>query len=378
MSTVAVVGCPDYDEARVAAAVDEALALLGGAERFARPGERLLLKPNLLAGAAPEKAVTTHPAVFKAVARRLAGCGATLAYGDSPGFGRPESAARRAGLGKVAEELGIPFADFVSGKTISFPEGRFIKQFTIAQGVLDADAVVSLPKLKTHALTRVTGAIKNQFGCITGLLKGEFHARLPDLEPFARMLVDLNRFVRPRLYVMDAVVAMEGNGPRGGTPRPVGVLMVSEDPVALDATACRLVNLDPQLVPTIRAGVEMGLGACNDIELVGAPIERFTVRDFKVDRRRTGAKGTIPRIVSRIMRETVVPRPVINTAVCTRCGTCVKVCPLTPKAVDFTAGQDVPPRHDYRRCIRCYCCQEYCPDGAITVHTPLLGRVIHG
>lgn len=377
MSIVALVACKDYDEARIAAAVDEGLSLLGGIERFVRPGERLLLKPNLLAGAAPEKAVTTHPMVFKAVARRFVACGAKLSYGDSPGFGRPESAARRAGLTRAAEEAGVALADFMSSKTVSFPEGRLIKQFTIVQGVLDADGVISLPKFKTHALTRLTGAVKNQFGCIPGFLKGEFHARLPELDRFARMLVDVTRFVRPRLYVMDAVVAMEGNGPRSGTPAPLGALLLSDDPIAIDAAAARMVDLDPALVPTIRQGLETGLGSCMDMEIAGAPLEQFVRRDFKVDRRREGAKGALPRLLARVMRETIVPRPVINTAVCSRCGTCVQVCPVSPKAVDFRAGKDTPPSHDYHICIRCYCCQEYCPDGAITVSTPLLGRLVH-
>jgi len=377
VSIVALVACKDYDESRVAAAIDEGLSLLGGVERFVRPGERLLLKPNLLAGAAPEKAVTTHPAVFKAVARRFAACGAQLSYGDSPGFGRPESAARRAGLVSVAEATGVALADFMSSKTVSFPEGHLIKQFTIAQGVLSADGVISLPKLKTHALTRITGAVKNQFGCIPGFLKGEFHARLPELDRFARMLADVTRFVKPRLYVMDAVLAMEGNGPRNGTPVPLGALLLSDDPVAIDAAAAQMVDLDPALVPTVRQGVETGLGACADTEVAGAPLDSFIQRGFQVDRRREGAKGALPRLLARVMRETIVPRPVINTAVCSRCGTCVQVCPVSPKAVDFRGGKDTPPSHDYHICIRCYCCQEYCPDGAITVSTPLLGRLVH-
>jgi uncharacterized protein (DUF362 family)/NAD-dependent dihydropyrimidine dehydrogenase PreA subunit len=377
-STVALVRCEDYDESRVFDAVSRGLSLLGGLERFARPAEKVLLKPNLLAGTAPDKAVTTHPSVFRAVAKHFLDLGPHVSYGDSPGFGRPESVARRAGLVKVAEDLGLPLADFVNGSTVSFPEGHLIHQFTVAQGVLDSDAVISLPKLKTHALVRMTGAVKNQFGCTPGFLKGEFHARMVEMDRFARMLVDLTRFVRPRLYIMDAVVAMEGNGPRGGNPRSMGVLLLSTDPVALDAVASRMIDLEPALVPTTRWGQDIGLGTYTQVNVIGDALDPFIRRDFKVERRKDRTKTALPRFVARFAKNLLVPRPVIDPSLCTRCGTCVKVCPATPKAVDFRTGdRKSPPTYNYKICIRCYCCQELCPERAISVEIPPVGRLIH-
>jgi uncharacterized protein (DUF362 family)/NAD-dependent dihydropyrimidine dehydrogenase PreA subunit len=375
---VALVRCPDYDQERVFEAVGRGLALLGGAERFVRAEERILLKANLLAGADPDKAVTTHPAVFKAVARHLGAAGARISYGDSPGLGRPDAVARRAGLAAVAEELAIPQADFTVGEIVSFPEGRLIRQFNIARGALECDGMVSLPKMKAHQLTRFTGAVKNQFGCIPGLQKGEFHARMSDMDRFAQMLVDLNRFLRPRLFIMDGVVAMEGNGPRNGTPRQMSVLLFSADPVALDAAACGMINLDPALVPTNRWGQEMGLGAYAGMTLVGDPLDSFVVADFDVNRKAGSTTGTMNSVAARLVKNLVTPRPVINASLCTKCGTCVRVCPATPKAVDFRAtGKTAPPAYDYGLCIRCYCCQELCPESAITVSTPLIGRLLH-
>jgi len=380
-SRVALVRCDDYDASRVEDAVARGLSLLGGMGAFVRRGERILLKPNLLAATPPAKAVTTHPGVFGAVAKQAIEAGARVSYGDSPGFGRPEFAAKRAGLAAVAGELGLTLADFVHGKAVSNPEGHQLKQFTLAQGVLDCDGLVSLPKLKTHALTRMTGAVKNQFGCIPGFLKGEFHARMSEMDRFARMLVDLTVFIRPRLYVMDAIVAMEGNGPRSGHPRPVRALLFSSDPVALDAVACRLINLEPALVPVIRWGAEMGLGTFSGMEIVGDSIEPLVVDDFKVNRDKEGKRGVMPSWLAKPLRDLIVPRPAIEAALCTACGTCVKVCPITPKAVDFRSEPAPdpsrrPPVYEYARCIRCYCCQEMCPFEAIYVRVPFLGRLV--
>jgi uncharacterized protein (DUF362 family)/ferredoxin len=375
MSIVAVARCTSYAEQEVEAALERSLDALGGMERFVHRGESIVVKPNLLVGRAPDRAVTTHPSVFRAVAKSLLRAGARVSYGDSPGFGRAEGAAARAGIAEAARELSIPIAEFGTGEAVSFPDGRLIKQFTLARGVLYADGLVSIAKLKTHGLTRITGAIKNQFGCIPGPLKAEFHARLPNAALFSQMLVDLNLLLRPRLFVIDGIVAMEGNGPQSGHPRSMNVLLLSDDPVALDATICRLVNLDPHLVPTIGYGEAFGLGSAALIDLVGDPLEPLIAPDFDVDRSLRPAVDHHGG-VRRVARCLVVPRPVIRAAACTRCGTCVRVCPVTPKAVEFV-DDGSPPVHRYDRCIRCYCCQELCPEGAIEIEVPLLGRLIH-
>lgn len=216
MSEVAVVRCESYSQTEVNAAVNKGLELIGGLQNFVKPGEKILLKPNLLTAEYPEKCVTTHPAVFKAVAEALQNAGAQLRYGDSPGFGSPEGAARKSGIAAAATELGIPMADFHQGQEAVCADALQNKKFIIAKGVLESDGLISLPKLKTHGLTRMTGCIKNQFGCIPGWLKGEYHVKLPDVNSFAQMLVDLNILLKPRLYIMDGIIAMEGNGPRGG------------------------------------------------------------------------------------------------------------------------------------------------------------------
>jgi uncharacterized protein (DUF362 family)/NAD-dependent dihydropyrimidine dehydrogenase PreA subunit len=380
-STVAVVKCNSYDRDEVLAAVRRGTNLIGGIRSFAKSGETILVKPNVLLGANPDKCVSTHPSVFRAVCICLKEYGCNLTYGDSPalydGWGRSEPALRKSGLAAVAEELGVSCADFASGAPVKNSGAVSHRLFMIADGVRKADGVVSVPKLKTHGLTRMTGALKNQYGCVPGTHKGQYHARVPNVHDFSRLLADITAFVKPRLYVMDAVMAMEGNGPMNGDPRKVGVLLVSADPVALDATACRLINLDPSFVPVLQPGEDAGLGTwdARRIDIAGDAVEQFVVRDFRVIR---SAPLSLPdHGVTRFIRNAVVTRPVISRSACTRCGACIRACPVALKAIGWGAAENSrPPLYNYGRCIRCFCCHEICPSGAITVATPMLGRLL--
>ncbi len=377
-SKVALAACSTYDDAAVYQAVKKGIALLGGAAVFVRPGERVVLKPNVLFGMDPMKCVTTHPAVFKAVAKALKEAGADLYYGDSPGFGKCEANMQKAGLKQAADELAVKLADFDEGKTVVHKTALLNKRFVIANGVLDCVGVVSLPKLKTHGLTRLTGAVKNQFGCIPGTLKSQFHLKMPDPYDFATMLVDINTFIKPRLYIMDGIVAMEGNGPHNGTPRNLNGIIISSDPVALDAVAARIIDLNPEFVPTSQPGEESSLGTYHsgNIELAGDDIEGLIARDFDVVCK-PPVRATAGRI-RKFFKNQICPRPVINQAQCTQCGTCVEVCPVEPKALSWDPQSGKVPEHDYDLCIRCYCCQEMCPEGAITIKNTMLGRAMSG
>jgi len=375
-SKVALVKCETYDNDAVLKAVRAGLDLLGGVSAFVKPRDRIVLKPNLLIGTSPDNGVTTHTAVFRAAASLLKEAGAAVSYGDSPAFGKCEPNMKRAGLKQVGDELELKLAAFDSGKPVSHKNALLIKKFVIANGVLDSDGLVSLPRLKAHGFMLFTGAVKNQFGCIPGLLKSQYHVKLPDPYDFATMLVDLNTLIKSRLYIMDGITAMEGNGPRSGKLKQLNVLLFSSDPIALDATACRIINLNPAIVPTSQPGEDAKLGTYHveNIELVGGDIESFFDQGFEVNRtppaHRTGGR------LSTFIKNRITRRPVIDKAKCDLCGVCVKMCPVRPKAVDWYKGdKSQPPRHNYDRCIRCYCCQETCPDGAILIESPLLGRL---
>jgi uncharacterized protein (DUF362 family)/NAD-dependent dihydropyrimidine dehydrogenase PreA subunit len=367
-STVALVACHSYDEDAVRDAVKEGLRLLGGAGQFLSGEEKVLLKPNVLRGDDPDLCVATHPAVLKAVAQELRKISPRTSYGDSPGSGNPSAHMKKSGLGSAADEIGLSLADFENGREITFRDSPFTKKFPIARGVLAHDALISLPKLKTHMLTRFTGAVKNQFGCIPGPAKKGYHVKIPDVHDFSRMLVSLTLSLKPRLYIMDGIMAMEGNGPGGGDPIAMNALLFSADPLALDAVACMLIDLSPENVPTMQPGLQWGLGTfmSDEIEILGDGVHGLRNGDFNIDR--GPLKNPIPEGIVSFFKNIMTPRPVIDRDACRRCGVCVEACPVDPKAVDWHSGRkDRPPSYRYTRCIRCYCCQELCPEGAISV-----------
>jgi ferredoxin len=274
-------------------------------------------------------------------------------------------------------DLGVAAGDFASARQLGYPDGRFVTRFPIAAEVAGADAVVGLPKLKTHGLTRITGALKNNLGCVHGLAKARYHLVCPDARDFSDLLVDLTNLVKPRVYIADGVIAMEGNGPRGGDPARVGVILASADPVALDATFCRLVEMDPANVPTNVAGEKAGLGAfrADGVEVVGDELSELRRPSFRVVRR--GVNGHDVAKNLPFLKRLLTDRPVIDPDRCVRCGACVEACPVPEKAVRFNgADRREPPRYDYGLCIRCYCCQEMCPYRAIELQTPLVGRLL--
>jgi len=383
---VSLVRCGSYDREEVSNAVSECIGQLGGIGRYIKSGEKVAVKPNLLRAAPIDRAVTTHPEVVRAVCELLLSQKCEVVIADSPGGGTPftERALRRSysesGLDKVARELGIELNFNLSFKTVAAPNGRIIKRFSIIRAALDADAIISVPKLKTHLFTYMTGATKNTFGLIPGLEKATFHSRLPEADDFSEMLVDLNELVRPRLHVMDAVVAMEGNGPNAGKPRKIGAILSSESFAALDAAACMLMAIPPAEVGVIKAAVGRGLlrRDLSDLRIVGADIQEMIVKDFKkpksyIEARRS--QSALWRALGRMSRAYAL-RPVMMKERCRgteNCGECMRACPRN--AIRSRADRPVV---DYGKCIRCYCCHEICPADAISLQRSFGGKIVKG
>jgi uncharacterized protein (DUF362 family)/NAD-dependent dihydropyrimidine dehydrogenase PreA subunit len=373
--TVSVLRCPSYEHAEVNRAVKDSVNALGGIERFVKPGETILVKPNMLSARAPEDAVTTHPEVLRAVIRMVKAAGATPIVGDSPSGlstdGILDKLAERTGIARVCEEEKVEFAHFTESKNVRFERGVVAKSFELTTVLDRVDGIISVAKMKTHTLTGITGAVKNLFGLIPGLKKAEYHFRMKDKEAFSAMLVDLAECVRPRLTVMDAVLGMDGDGPSGGTKKDLGLVIASDDVHALDAFFLHIIGTDDSSAPTVRIARERGLGPrdVGEVRIVGDGRAAVKLDGFKMPST-AQQYGRIPMALGRLAGEAVTRKPVFSASMCILCGACIDTCP----AKVLRKGERKP-LIDRRDCIRCYCCGEVCPSNAVTLRRQPLRSV---
>lgn len=378
MTEVSVVRCEDYEKEHCARALLQALTPFGGL-KWVKPGMRIVIKANLVSAMKPEKAATTHPALLGALTRLLQERGASVVIGDSPGGLYTAAALNRVytatGMRTTGAELN---ADF-SKREAHFPEARAAKHFTYTAYLDGADAIISFAKLKSHGMMCLSAATKNLFGAIPGTMKPEYHFRFPKPMDFADMLIDLNAYFQPRLYLVDAVETMEGNGPTAGTPRHMGALLAGRDCHRLDLICAELIGLDPMAVPTLQAAVNRGLlsGKTEDVCVEGNPKE-FALADFKRIERGRGLQfetllpGALGRSFSSFARRALRSSPKVKKSECVGCGLCQRVCPAHAVKVEEQLAAI-----DYKKCIRCFCCQEFCPKGAMEVHRPLPARLLN-
>lgn len=327
---VSIVKCSSYQPEELFSSIKKSLDEIGGLSSFVKPNQKVLLKVNMLGGYHPDKAVTTHPEFVRAVIKLVKEVGGVPSVGDSPGFGNLKKCAEVCGFLKVCEEEKAPFVLFDQSVEVKNANGKRFKSFKIAKPVLDTDVIINLPKFKTHGLTGITCAVKNLFGCIPGLLKAEYHVKVPTKNDFNQMLLDLLEVIKPTLNIVDAVVGMEGEGgPSNGTPKPLGLVAASVDAIELDRVL----------------------------------IEEIKKTDFKFIAQTPNDFSMMPGPFKNFARKILSERPVVRKEKCTGCKVCGQVC----KSGAISYGRRGFPVFDYNKCIRCFCCAEMCPEHAIFV-----------
>ncbi|MDP4147302.1 MAG: DUF362 domain-containing protein [Bacillota bacterium] len=380
---VALLRCDQYDVELLEKKLREGFELLGG-EEFLRKliptGSKVLLKPNMLSVEVPGSPVITHYAVFEAAIRIIRDYSSDISFGDSPGFGDNRKAAEKSGLMEVANKYGVKFADFNDSIHVKLDDSILCKSWNVARAPYEADVVITLPKLKTHVMAYFTGAVKNQFGCIPGTQKAAWHTRMPNANNFCKMLLDLNNLVGTNFAILDGIIAMEGNGPKSGTPKKMNTIIMGSSITAVDSTAVRLIGYDnPLETPVLKEAFDHKWGAVlpEHIEILGEKFEYMKPQEFELCRDAGNFYFISPQ-VTKFMRNMIAPNPSVKADKCIGCCRCQEVCPEKPNVISMKDNKGRKnPVWDMSKCIRCFCCQELCPVGAIEAKYTTFGKIIN-
>ena len=368
-SKISIVRCADYEPSLVLEATKKALSLLGGIEGFIKSGSKVLVKPNLLMAKEPQFGITTHPEVVRAVVKILKAIQCQVFVGDSPNVwgGQVENVDEvyeSTGIKKVCQDEGA--------QLVKFDKRRWMGKFPLTTWLESCDYLVNVPKFKTHTLTVLTGAIKNLFGLVPGTYKTELHKNYFHISEFSSIIVDIFQLAKPSLTIVDAITAMEADGPAtAGKLRQVNLILAGVDCVALDSILSLLMGLNPFDVLTTKEAAHRGLGVANRdaIEVLGEKLEEISGRDFLLPA--TSMSQKLPSGLVNIAKKLIKYYPCVERDNCIQCAACIKVCP--GKAISLQNNIIV---FDYAKCIACFCCLEACPASAIKIRKSILAKMI--
>ncbi len=324
-------------------------------------GRKVLIKPNVLRSSEAGEGIVTHPAVLRAVVEKVEEMGpASLVVGDNPGvfsYGDNEASFKKTGLMEAA----MGYYRNIGNDSQKVPfNPDYMPRVSISRAVLEADIIISLPKFKTHGLTVMTGAIKNSYGCLPGAQKAQLHKAAGSPERFHEVIVEVFQLRVPDLFIVDAVVGMEGNGPASPDLREIGLIMASDDAVAIDAVMATMMGLEPGRLRFLQKAEELGLGS-HDVDKIDIIGELKILPDFKLPPL-SGEASSKNKAIQEMVHSRTLLRPQADPDLCTACGTCIDQCPVSALSMDGDL-----PRVDPDICITCFCCQEICPEKAITL-----------
>lgn len=374
MSKIFVEKCNSYDDIMIKNSIYKILQESPLNEDIR--GKTIFLKVNLLRKQTPDKNITTHPTVVKAVSQFIIEKGGNPIIGDSPAgpFTKAvlDGIYDASGLTTVAKETGASLNYDVSYREVTFEHAKMLKSFLVIEGVLKADMVICLAKLKTHGMMTYTGGVKNLFGVIPGLTKAKYHVKLDNPTNFANHLVDICEFIKPTFTILDGVEAMEGNGPNSGFTRELGYILAGENPYDVDEIALKITKINRKMVPTSVAAENRGLISKN-IECDVDEKELEMIKPFVLPESISVnfVNGRMPNFMANLILGLVKSKPVFDKKRCIGCGHCERICPA-----ELIEIKDTKAVYNPRKCISCFCCHEVCPVHAIDIKTPILGRLV--